>query len=148
MQECPKCHNSFYFDPDFCPNCNARMPAKDHAEINVDTTKGTGSTPYPVRNRIPPDEYTCDQAKSLDKWGMYFFLISLIIAIITAIAGGYQLTTNNYGLVVKEFNLGAVFSLGSVISFLSWVGGGYALSLILDSFAVIVEASFRSMTKY
>lgn len=148
MKECPKCHDAYSGNPDNCPNCKTRLGTDIHNHHYVDTNADSRSGSNSIRSKnIPPDNYTCYEAESLNRWGKYFPLSSIIIAIVTAIARGFQATTNRYGTVIQEFDSSAMFSVGNVINVLLWIGGGYAFGLILDSFAVVVEASYRSMTK-
>ncbi len=139
-----KCKNCGAENGDASVNCSSCGERRTNASAKSTAAKSAAQSAGAPFRSSEEKKYVrgnCWQANDLEKWGWRFSICCIVLAVIQLIASGFTYEMNRWGELELTFRLSAM--AGGIIPAVCWVGGGYAFRLILESFALVVEAAYK-----
>lgn len=133
MWKCKNCWSENVDSTTHCVSCGERKAANSTKE----------SAAAPTSKITNPSDRFCYQAQSLESWGSTVWIITILTAIIVFIASGYSFEIDRWGNSEIVFHFTSL--IRGIIPAVCWIGGGYSFKLIVEAFAIVVEAAYRNL---
>ena len=135
MWKCSSCGEENGDASNVCISCGARRNEKSATTLNQ---------PRKEKSAPSPNECFSSEALEIASWADKFLAITIIAAILVAIALSFQPEIDRWGDIKTTFSGMSLLLKGIPVAGGVSVGG-YTFYVILRGLSVMVEASYRSM---